>query len=56
MSDVYDTNSNPDDDPGENMREALRGAEAGRDRRQTDRDVDVERRQGERRKHPRVRD
>jgi hypothetical protein len=53
MSDVYQNESNPDDEPGERMQEALRGANAGRDRRETEQVVDNDRRRGDRRTQPR---
>jgi len=53
MSDVYKSDSNPDDEPGERLQEDLRGAKAGHDRRQTNLDVEDDRRRDDRRTHPR---
>lgn len=51
MSDVYQSEINPDDEPGERLKEALRGADARHaDRRQETRDVPHDRRHKERRR------
>jgi len=53
MSDVYKSDSKPDVETGERLQDDLRGAKAGHDRRQSNQDVEDDRRRDDRRTHPR---